>query len=146
MCVLSLLPPPPLFGFHFSNIYCLVALGSAPHKYVLLSSNLPLPLKWNLTVDQFAFVFFPALVAGRLFDLGYVRGTLIFASINLVACTFSIAECNQFWQLLLCQGFGIGVSLQKSPSPLTSSSNCPISLDFMWSRIWIWDECYPSLV
>jgi hypothetical protein len=111
-----------------------------------MSSNLP--LEWKLTVDQFAFVFFPALVAGRLFDLGYVRGTLIFASINLVACTFSIAECNQFWQLLLCQGFGIGVSLQKAsllPKNLTSSSNCPI-LDFMWSRIWIWDECYPSLV
>jgi len=55
-------------------------------------------------------VFFPALIAGRLFDLGYVRGTLLFASINLVTCTLSIAESHQFWQLLLCQGFGIGIS------------------------------------
>ena len=68
------------------------------------------------TVGQFTLVFFPALIGGRLFDLGYVRGTLLFASINLVACTFSIAESHQFWQLLLCQGFGIGVSLQKSLS------------------------------
>ena len=69
-------------------------------------------------VDQFSFIFFPALISGRLFDLGYLRSTLIFSSINLVACTFLIAECQQFWQLLLCQGFGIGVSLQKSLTPL----------------------------
>jgi MFS family permease len=75
----------------------------------LLKGTSPSTIAW-IGSTQFAFVFFPALVAGRLFGLGYVRGTLIFASINLVACTFSIAECNQFWQLLLCQGFGIGIS------------------------------------
>ena len=144
MCVLSLSPSSV---FHVSDEYCFVELGSVPHKYVLLSSNLP--LECMLTVNQFAFVFFPALVAGRLFDLGYVRGTLLFASINLVACTFSIAECYQFWQLLLCQGFGIGVSLQKSLSSLQKPDvkfQLSTSLDFMWSRIWNWDKCYRPLV
>jgi hypothetical protein len=63
-------------------------------------------------LDQFSFIYIPALISGHLFDLGYLRSTLIFASINLVTCSFLIAECHEFWQLLLCQGFGIGVSLQ----------------------------------
>jgi hypothetical protein len=81
---------------------------------------------WSRTsrVDQFAFVFIPALISGRLFDLGYLRSTLILASINLVVCTFSIAECHEFWQLLLCQGFGIGVSAK----PFLRLSNILMSI------------------
>jgi hypothetical protein len=81
---------------------------------------------WSRTsrVDQFAFVFIPALISGRLFDLGYLRSTLILASINLVVCTFSIAECHEFWQLLLCQGFSIGVSAK----PFLRLSNILMSI------------------
>lgn len=62
-------------------------------------------------VDQFSFIFIPALISGRLFDLGYLRSIIVVSSINLVVCTLLIAECHQYWQFLLCQGFGIGVSL-----------------------------------
>ena len=55
-------------------------------------------------------VFFPALVIGRLFDLGHLHVPVGLASINLVLCTFLIAECREFWHFLLCQGFGVGVS------------------------------------
>ena len=71
--------------------------------------------KWNRLgspVDQYFLCLFPALISGRLLDLGYLRSTLIVASINLVLCTVLIAQCHEVWQLLLCQGFGIGVSLQ----------------------------------
>ena len=69
-------------------------------------------------VDQFFLFLFPALVSGRLLDLGYFRSTLIVASINLVVCTLLITQCHEVWQLLICQGFGIGVSFQQSLSPL----------------------------
>ncbi|KAI9446197.1 MFS general substrate transporter [Lactarius indigo] len=79
------------------------------YQNVLLKGTSPSTIAWIGSV-QFSFIFFPALIAGRLFDLGYLRSILVLASINLVICTFLIAECNEFWQLLLCQGFGIGIS------------------------------------
>jgi len=101
---------PPLV-FTFPNGYRLVALGLAPYKYG--SCQMVCHLGGNSPVDQAALISFPALISGRLFDLGYFRSIVIFASINLVVCTFLIAECHEYWQLLLCQGFGIGVSVQK---------------------------------
>lgn len=61
----------------------------------------------------------PGLVFGRLFDIGYLRLPVSLASGLLITCTFLTAECTEFWQLLLCQGFGIGVS----PSVLTIPSS-----------------------
>ena len=55
-------------------------------------------------------MFFPALISGRLFDTGHFRVPLLIASITLVLCTFLVAECHEYWQFLLCQGFGVGVS------------------------------------
>jgi hypothetical protein len=85
-------------------------------------------------------------MSGRLFDLGYLRSILIIASINLVVCTFLIAECHEFWQLLLCQGFGVGVSVQKRFLFKSLLYNCPLILDFMWTCIWTRDERHRSLV
>ncbi|KAN0141818.1 MFS general substrate transporter [Lactarius tabidus] len=79
------------------------------YENVLLKGTSPSTIAWIGSI-QFALIFFPALISGRLFDLGYLHSTLIFASITLVACTFSIAECHEFWQLLLLQGIGIGIS------------------------------------
>lgn len=59
---------------------------------------------------QYALVFFPALITGRLFDIGHLHVPLFIASINLVVCTLLIAECHEYWHFLLCQGFGVGVS------------------------------------
>ena len=60
---------------------------------------------------QYALVFFPALLTGRLLDIGYLHVPMIIASIVLVVCTFLIAECHEYWHFLLCQGFGVGVSV-----------------------------------
>lgn len=70
----------------------------------------------------------PGLVFGRLFDIGYLRLPVSLASGLLITCTFLTAECTEFWQLLLCQGFGIGAS----PSGLDFSSFTPYSL---WPQI-----------
>ena len=58
---------------------------------------------------QYSLTFLPGLVVGRLFDLGYFRSIFFCSSVLLVVATFLIAQCTQYWQFLLCQGFAIGV-------------------------------------
>ena len=69
---------------------------------------------------QSSLILFPALISGRLSDTGHLRVPLLIASVNLALCTLLIAECHEYWQFLLCQGFGVGVSAQ-----LLASNNCP---------------------
>nr|VWO94934.1 MFS domain-containing protein [Ganoderma boninense] len=52
----------------------------------------------------------PGLLVGRLFDMGYFRLPVFASSVLFVACMFLTAECTQYWQLLLFQGFGMGVA------------------------------------
>ncbi|PBK72994.1 MFS general substrate transporter [Armillaria solidipes] len=59
---------------------------------------------------QYALVFMPSVVTGRMFDIGYFKAPLLSASILLVLATFLVAECTQYWHFLLCQGFTIGLS------------------------------------
>ncbi|PFH46717.1 hypothetical protein AMATHDRAFT_97034, partial [Amanita thiersii Skay4041] len=59
---------------------------------------------------QYSLVFLPGLVMGRLFDLGYFRSALLSCSVLLVTATFLVAECKEYWQFLLCQGFAVGLS------------------------------------
>ena len=84
-------------------------------------------------------MFMPGLVLGRLFDMGYLRIPVFLASVLLVVCTFLTAECTEFWQFLLCQGFGIGVrslllgSLFLRELPLTEWGT--ISLEAGWCSL-----------
>ncbi|KAM5545702.1 hypothetical protein V8D89_000740 [Ganoderma adspersum] len=59
---------------------------------------------------QSAMGYAPGLVVGRLFDLGYFRLPVFASSVLFVACMFLTAECTQYWQFLLCQGFGMGIT------------------------------------
>ncbi|ELU44177.1 monocarboxylate permease [Rhizoctonia solani AG-1 IA] len=59
---------------------------------------------------QYALVFLPGLLTGRLFDLGHYRVPQIFAAALLIIGTFLAAECHEYWQFLLCQGIAVGVS------------------------------------
>ncbi|KAH9966149.1 MFS general substrate transporter [Russula compacta] len=79
------------------------------YQNVLLKGTSPSAIAW-IGSTQYALTFFPALVTGRLFDIGYLRVPIIIASMNLVLCTFLVAECHKYWHFLLCQGFGIGLS------------------------------------
>lgn len=63
---------------------------------------------------QYALVFFPAILIGRLFDLGYFRSVFLTSSALLVAATFLVAECHVYWQFLLCQGLAVGVGVSCS--------------------------------
>ncbi|KAI0689428.1 major facilitator superfamily domain-containing protein [Cytidiella melzeri] len=58
---------------------------------------------------QYALVFVPGLITGRIFDMGIFKIPLAVASAWLVMATFLVAECTTYWQFLLCQGFAVGL-------------------------------------
>ena len=64
---------------------------------------------------QYALVFIPGVVTGRLVDLGYFRIPFSVGTAFVVIATFLIAQCTKYWQFLLCQGIFLGVSLSLAP-------------------------------
>ncbi|CAE6506567.1 unnamed protein product, partial [Rhizoctonia solani] len=73
------------------------------------TSRLPQCSAWIGSV-QYALVYLPGLLTGRLFDLGYYRAPQVSAAVLLVIGTFLTAECREYWQFLLCQGIAIGLA------------------------------------
>ncbi|KAI0343554.1 MFS general substrate transporter [Trametopsis cervina] len=74
-----------------------------------LSNKTPSIISWIGSV-QYALVFMPGLLVGRLFDRGYLRLPVAIASAGLITATFLVAQCTQYWHFLLCQGFFTGLS------------------------------------
>ncbi|KAF9017421.1 MFS general substrate transporter [Hymenopellis radicata] len=72
----------------------------------LLKDTPPSNIAWIGSI-QYCLVFFPAFVAGRLFDLGYWPPVFLSCSALLVTATFLIGQCHEYWQFLLCQGFAV---------------------------------------
>lgn len=72
---------------------------------------------------QYALTFLPCLILGRMFDTGWFKIPQFLASATLVAATVLTAECKEYWQFILCQGFLVGVStkryLRMQDSPLS---------------------------
>jgi len=71
-------------------------------------NDLPSYRAWIGSI-QYSLVFLPGLVTGRYFDLGYFRSIFLTSSALLVGATFLVAQCTEYWQFLLCQGFAVGV-------------------------------------
>ncbi|KAN0116615.1 MFS general substrate transporter [Russula decolorans] len=105
----------------FSTFGLVNSFGAFQEYYqdVLLKSTSPSTIAW-IGSTQTSLVFFPALISGRLFDTGHLHVPLLIASVNLVLCTLLIAECHEYWQFLLCQGFGVGVSCGVIYGPMAS--------------------------
>lgn len=51
----------------------------------------------------------PGILFGRLFDMGYLRLPMLFASALLVVATIVTGQCTEYLQFLLCQGVATGV-------------------------------------
>ncbi|KAJ7661964.1 major facilitator superfamily domain-containing protein [Mycena polygramma] len=58
---------------------------------------------------QHAMIFIPALLVGRLFDIGYYRTPFAAGSLLIILTTFLVPECKVYWHFMLCQGFGVGI-------------------------------------
>jgi len=87
-----------------------------------------LPRATELTRTQYAFIFLPGFIAGRLCDLGYFKRTMFVSrsvivphndssfdhkleiSVILVVATALTAECKEYWQFLICQGLLTGLA------------------------------------
>ncbi|KAM5538089.1 hypothetical protein V8D89_008286 [Ganoderma adspersum] len=81
----------------------------AYYTTTVLKGTSPSTIAWIGSI-QYALVFIPGLVVGRIFDMGYVKLPLGLASALLVTATFLTAECKEYWQFLLCQGIAIGLA------------------------------------
>ncbi|KAM5536453.1 hypothetical protein V8D89_009889 [Ganoderma adspersum] len=81
----------------------------AYYQEVELSHRSSSDIAWIGSVQN-AMLYAPGLVVGRLFDRGHLRLPMLVASAVFVVCMFLTAECTEYWQFLLCQGFGIGLS------------------------------------
>ncbi|KAJ7580755.1 major facilitator superfamily domain-containing protein [Mycena floridula] len=79
------------------------------YEETLLKDHSPSTIAWIGSI-QYSLVFMPALVTGRLFDLGYFRLPLLCASIVMVIAAFLVAECTQYWHFILCQGIAVGLA------------------------------------
>ncbi|KAI0260447.1 MFS general substrate transporter [Gloeopeniophorella convolvens] len=93
----------------FSSFGYINAWGAFQDYYqsTLLQQDSGATIAW-IGSAQYSLALLPGLFVGRLFDVGHFHVPYVIASINLVVCTFLTAECKNFWQLLLCQGLGVG--------------------------------------
>ncbi|KJA24153.1 hypothetical protein HYPSUDRAFT_38917 [Hypholoma sublateritium FD-334 SS-4] len=85
----------------------------------ILSNSSPSSIAWIGSI-QYSLVFLPALVVGRLFDLGYFRSVFLTSSAILVIATFLIAQCTEYWHFLLCQGILVGIGCGGIFGPTTA--------------------------
>ena len=93
--------------------------------------------------DQYSLTFVPGLVVGRLFDLGYMRIPLLISSSVIVLATFLTAQCQTYWQFLLCQGIAIGVGVSIYLNQFGFLSNAVVRL---WLHLWAVYWCHFPLV
>ncbi|KAI0923690.1 hypothetical protein AcW1_006580 [Taiwanofungus camphoratus] len=90
--------------FGFVNAW---GVFQAYYEETMLPDTPPSTIAWIGSV-QYALVFIPGLVFGRLFDMGYFKLPLFIASSVLVTAAFLVAQCKEYWQLVLCQGIAVG--------------------------------------
>ncbi|KAF7793205.1 hypothetical protein EIP86_004314 [Pleurotus ostreatoroseus] len=92
--------------FGFVNAW---GVFQAYYEQTLLSTTPPSTIAWIGSI-QYALVFIPGLVIGRLFDMGIYKMPIFLASVMLVVCTILVAQCKEYWQFLLCQGIAVGLA------------------------------------
>ncbi|KAJ7072762.1 major facilitator superfamily domain-containing protein [Mycena amicta] len=83
----------------------------AYYQDTLLTGSSASNIAWIGSI-QYALIFVPALITGH--------SALAGASALLVVATFLTAECKEYWQFLLCQGFAVGLAAGIVYGPLTA--------------------------
>ncbi|OCH88815.1 MFS general substrate transporter [Obba rivulosa] len=103
--------------FGFVNAW---GVFQAYYEATILHNSTPSNIAWIGSI-QYALIFFPAPIFGRLFDMGIFKTTIISASALLVLATFLTAQCTEYWQFVLCQGITVGLACGAIFGPAMSS-------------------------
>ncbi|KAJ6497558.1 major facilitator superfamily domain-containing protein [Mycena sanguinolenta] len=85
----------------------------------ILKDSSPSNIAWIGSI-QYSLIFIPGLVSGHYFDRGYLRVPFLTGSAVLIAATFLVGQCTQYWHFLLCQGFVTGISAGIVYGPTTA--------------------------
>lgn len=91
--------------FGFANAW---GVFQAYYETELLPTTSSSTIAWIGSIE-YALVFIPAIVTGRLCDLGYFRVPFVTGAVFCVTSVFLIGQCTQYWQILLCQGLFMGI-------------------------------------
>ncbi|KAI0332536.1 MFS general substrate transporter [Cubamyces sp. BRFM 1775] len=92
--------------FGFVNAW---GVFQAYYEEEILAGTSPSTIAWIGSI-QYALIFLPGLIVGRIFDMGWTKTPLGVASAVIVAVTFLTAECTKYWQFFLCQGVALGLA------------------------------------
>ncbi|KAK4462173.1 major facilitator superfamily domain-containing protein [Cladorrhinum samala] len=82
----------------------------AYYETSLLKSHSSSEISW-IGSCQGALLFFVGVIAGPLYDRGYFRHLLIVGMFLIVFGQFMTSLCTTYWQVLLAQGFTIGIGM-----------------------------------
>lgn len=66
---------------------------------------------------QIACIFYGGTLSGRFFDRGYLNVLVVGGSIITFTCYMVLAECKEYWHVLLCQGLGMGLGMGATFAP-----------------------------
>lgn len=83
---------------------------TAYYKKDLLSHNSSFQVGWINSV-QTAFIFYGGTMSGKLFDAGYFYHLEITGMLLTFVSFILVAECTEYYQVLLSQGVGMGVGM-----------------------------------
>lgn len=72
---------------------------------------------------QSAFLLLGGTISGRLFDIGYFYHLIIFSTVLTFFSFMMVAQCTQYYHLLLAQGFGIGLGMGTLFGPCISCAS-----------------------
>ncbi|KXN82264.1 Riboflavin transporter MCH5 [Leucoagaricus sp. SymC.cos] len=91
------------------NLIALCQVFQAYYQETLLSDFSPSTVAWIGSI-QYSLIFFPGLIVGRLFDIGYFEAVFYGSNILLLVAIFLTAQCKEYWHFLLCQGIAVGIA------------------------------------
>ncbi|KAJ3912664.1 major facilitator superfamily domain-containing protein [Lentinula edodes] len=79
------------------------------YEQTILKDSSPSDIAWIGSV-QYALIFLPGLITGRMFDIGIFKIPFAVASLVLVATSMLTGQCTEYWQFILCQGVALGLA------------------------------------
>lgn len=97
----------------FNNTYGLAATYGAYQAYYQshgLTAHSPSSISWIGTTQIFM-LGLTGMIAGPLYDRGFVRSVLLLGCFLVVFGVFMLSLSHTYYQILLSQGFCIGVGL-----------------------------------